>query len=65
MGLTEPIIGKVRTDRILWISMCRYREYGKRWVLSLCGIGRVSACLVEFHVQMERCMGGGSLCRIG
>ncbi len=23
---------------------------------SLCGIGRVSACLVEFHVQME---GGG------
>ncbi len=28
---------------------------------SLCGIGRVSACLVEFHVQMERCMGGGGV----
>ena len=28
---------------------------------SLCGRGEVSACLVEFHVQVKRCTAGGGL----
>jgi hypothetical protein len=56
--MDSPEAIRVKLEYSLGKCMYRWRDKCKEGE-SFFGMGRVSACLVEVHVQVERCTGMG------